>query len=250
MTPTHAHVDIVDGEDLLNANLESLSTAASAHEVLHRFKRAVQLMGFGGCAVYAMPPANTAKLLPHLMITSWSQDLVKQFDDKKLTALAPHLEHMRRSTLPFVWHVDQTVAPLPEAAMDGMREILGEFGINTGVALSIHDPVGNRYIVNIAGQRKIATADEVAILHLISAHAVNGLFSVMSAEMRSMPSLTNRELECLDWTAAGKTSSEIAAILTLSEHTVSHYIAEASRKLDCVSRTQAVAKAFRLRLIK
>lgn len=245
-----AIIDTVDGEDLLTANLDALSTAASAHEVLHRFKRSVQLMGFDGCAVYAMPPVSTARLLPHLMITSWPSELIRQFDDNKLTALAPHFEHVQRSTLPFVWHVDQTVVALPQAANDGIRDILREYGITTGLALSIHDPQGNRYMVNIAGKRKIATSNEVAILHLISTHAVNGLYVVMSADMRLMPSLTNRELECLDWTAAGKTSSEIAGILSLSEHTVSHYIAEASRKLDCVSRTQAVAKAFRLRLIK
>ena len=249
MTPTRALLEPSESEGLLIANLEALSTAASAHEVLHRFKRAVQLMGFDGFAVYAMPPASTTRLLPHLMISSWSSDFIKQFDDMKLTAVAPHLEHMQRSTLPYVWHADH-LAPLPEGAEESFQAILREYGIATGMALSIHDPLGNRYIVNIDGHRDIATPDEVAVLQLISSYAVNGLYGVMSAEMRSMPSLTNRELECLEWTAAGKTSGEIAAILTLSEHTVSHYIAEASRKLDCVSRTQAVAKAFRLRLIK
>ncbi|PWW03507.1 DNA-binding CsgD family transcriptional regulator [Hoeflea marina] len=242
--------DIVDGEDLLNANLEALSAAASAHEVLHRFKRVVQLMGFGGCAVYAMPPVSTARLHPHMMITSWSPETLKRIDDGKLTSSIPYLIHLQQSTLPFVWHLDDPhlVASAEDDA--ALRALCAEFGITTGVDFSVHDPLGNRYLVTIAGRRDAATTNEVGILHLMSVHAVNGLFSIMSAEMGSMPSLTNRELECLDWTAAGKTSSEIAAILDLSEYTVNHYIAEASRKLDCVSRTQSVAKAFRLRLIK
>ena len=51
-------------------------------------------------------------------------------------------------------------------------------------------------------------------------------------------------------TAAGKTSVEIAEILTLSEHTINHYLNRATKKLDAVNRTQAVAKALRLGLIK
>ncbi|MFP3803129.1 response regulator transcription factor, partial [Paraburkholderia sp. SIMBA_027] len=55
---------------------------------------------------------------------------------------------------------------------------------------------------------------------------------------------------CLNWTAAGKTSAEIADILGLSEHTVNHYLNRATKKLDTVNRTQAVAKALRIGLIK
>ena len=62
-------------------------------------------------------------------------------------------------------------------------------------------------------------------------------------------SLNARELECLEWAAAGKTSSEIAVIVSLSEHTVNHYLISCCRKLDCTNRIQAVAKAIRSRLI-
>jgi DNA-binding CsgD family transcriptional regulator len=60
--------------------------------------------------------------------------------------------------------------------------------------------------------------------------------------------LSIKEIECLRWTAEGKTSSEIASIIKLSEHTVNHYLIAAARKLDCVNRVQAVAKALRLGL--
>ena len=43
---------------------------------------------------------------------------------------------------------------------------------------------------------------------------------------------------------------EIAEILTLSEHTVNHYLNRATKKLDTVNRTQADAKALRIGLIK
>ena len=62
--------------------------------------------------------------------------------------------------------------------------------------------------------------------------------------------LNDREIECLRWAAAGKTSSEIATIVSLSEHTINHYLNSSCRKMDCVNRTQAVAKAIRHRMIQ
>ena len=61
--------------------------------------------------------------------------------------------------------------------------------------------------------------------------------------------LSARERECLHWTASGKTSSEIATILELSEHTVNHYLSAACQKLGATNRAHAVARAIRAGLV-
>ena len=61
--------------------------------------------------------------------------------------------------------------------------------------------------------------------------------------------LTKREIEVIRWTSHGKTSSEIGQILSLSDHTINAYLNNAIKKLDCVNRTQLVAKAIRLKVI-
>jgi DNA-binding NarL/FixJ family response regulator len=61
--------------------------------------------------------------------------------------------------------------------------------------------------------------------------------------------LNDRELECLTWSARGKTSPEIAAILSLSKRTVNFHIENACRKLNVSTRTEAAAKATSGRLI-
>jgi DNA-binding CsgD family transcriptional regulator len=68
-------------------------------------------------------------------------------------------------------------------------------------------------------------------------------------KLQRRAALNVRETECLKWVAAGKTSSEIAQITTLSEHTVNHYLAICCRKLDAVNRIQAAVKAVRLGII-
>ena len=61
--------------------------------------------------------------------------------------------------------------------------------------------------------------------------------------------LTTRQLECLYWVMAGKSSTDIAAILGISRHTVDEHIAAACRRLGVRTRTQAVAEALRLGLL-
>ncbi|WP_246720129.1 response regulator transcription factor [Rhizobium sp. BK181] len=61
--------------------------------------------------------------------------------------------------------------------------------------------------------------------------------------------LSLRELECLRWSAAGKSSDEIAIILSLSSHTVTAYLKTAMKKLDVKTRLQAVVVAYRLKLL-
>lgn len=62
--------------------------------------------------------------------------------------------------------------------------------------------------------------------------------------------MTAREREVLRWAADGKTSWEVSVILRISERTVKFHLIQASRKLNAVNRTAAVAKALARGLIK
>lgn len=61
--------------------------------------------------------------------------------------------------------------------------------------------------------------------------------------------LTAREKVVLAWVGRGKTSSEIAIILGVSERTVNFHCEQATKRLDVINRTQAVATAMKQRLI-
>ncbi len=65
----------------------------------------------------------------------------------------------------------------------------------------------------------------------------------------TVPALTEREREVLQWTGEGKSSWEIGIILSISERTVKYHINNIKTKLNAVNRAHAVAKAFRFRLI-
>ena len=61
--------------------------------------------------------------------------------------------------------------------------------------------------------------------------------------------LSEREVECLTWSARGKTSAEIAQIVGLRRRTVDFHVENARRKLNVATRIEAVVKATAARLI-
>src|SRR6185312_7240148 len=58
--------------------------------------------------------------------------------------------------------------------------------------------------------------------------------------------LTDREVEILRWTVAGKTAWEIGGILKISERTVNFHIQNVMEKFGVHSKTHAAAKAMGL----
>lgn len=61
--------------------------------------------------------------------------------------------------------------------------------------------------------------------------------------------LTRRERECVQWLAAGKTGTETADILGISDLTVNQHIKAAMRKLGCSTRAHLAARAVVLGLV-
>ena len=157
--------------------------------------------------------------------------------------VSPVLSALQRSSTPVIWHNlgdgDSTLVP------NDIRESFRSWGFVRGVHFPVTDSRGLRGVVGLAGDRQVLRYDEVLELSMISLHVFNRLSDITYRIDEAPPPLSVRELECLKWTAGDKTSAEIAAILSLSEHTVNHYLISATRKLDAVNRTRAVANAIR-----
>lgn len=62
--------------------------------------------------------------------------------------------------------------------------------------------------------------------------------------------LTARQIECLDWTARGKTAWEIGQILGISRRTVEEHLAKACQTLGVRTKIQAALKARETGLLR
>ncbi|MHA6686451.1 helix-turn-helix transcriptional regulator [Mesorhizobium sp. A556] len=61
--------------------------------------------------------------------------------------------------------------------------------------------------------------------------------------------LSDRERECLFWVSEGKTTDEVAVILSVSSNTVNSYITHAIQKFGASNRAMAIATAIRSGII-
>ncbi|MDK9698147.1 MAG: helix-turn-helix domain-containing protein [Siculibacillus sp.] len=122
--------------------------------------------------------------------------------------------------------------------------------ISSSIA-DIAPPADRWAIVSLVGESEALLAAEAAMLGVLAAglEVRIGDRAVGTAGTGRRDAISRRERECLQWTAAGKTTWEIAGILDISQNTVDGYIASAGRKLGAVNRTQAVAVALRRGLI-
>jgi DNA-binding CsgD family transcriptional regulator len=219
-------------------------------DVFRVMKRLTEAYGCRAFMVMNLPPRTSLDLQSNSIINNWPTELLSIFDQEVLLPNDAVMRRIRSSTLPFFYD---------EVLEDGRREdgksqilaaLFHRFHMSRSAFFPTHDASGARGIIMFAGDREPFTLLEIRDLSFISIYVFDRLAEIRNLDARVAEMLNDREIDCLTWTAAGKTSAEIAEILGLSEHTVNHYLNKATKKLDNVNRTQAVAKALRVGIIK
>lgn len=217
---------------------------------LKRFLRALAAgFGFKGFLIIDIPSAIEDHLMPMIVLSDLPAGFVEAYDAVGLLKNSPVFATLRRSTAPISWSVQDGGGnrPVPEA--DLAMQLFIRHQLTCGVIFPVHSATGARAAMGFLGNRAELTHPEMGDLGLVVMHAYDN-FANLKTKTRSVSDvLTARELEVLHWAAHGKTSTEIASIVSLSDHTINAYMNSAMRKLDCVNRTQLVAKALRLHLI-
>ncbi|CAN7586722.1 LuxR family transcriptional regulator [Rhizobium sp. LjRoot30] len=229
------------------AEIEGLKTQ---FDVFRFMKRLTESFGMKAFMVLHLPGKTSVELSANSVITNWPAELLSIYDQQKMLSESPLLRRLRKTTVPFRYDLGEAVMRREDGRTDAVASLFTRFGLVRGAYFPVHDAAGGRGAISFAGDREAISFEEELILHLVCTHIQGRLSEIRNQDIRSTDSLTEREIDCLNWTAAGKTSAEIAEILTLSEHTVNHYLNRAAKKLNTVNRTQAVAKALRLGMIK
>ncbi|MEB2846899.1 helix-turn-helix transcriptional regulator [Endobacterium cereale] len=216
-------------------------------DVFRFMKRLAETYRQRAFMVMNLPAATATELAGNTIITNWPAELLTAFDQAKMLTNSTLVRKLRRTSVPFAYDLEQVVKASGNAVAKNMFE---RFNLVRGGYFPVSDIAGHRGVVSIIGDGPAFSRQQMMELMYVSIHVFERLSDIRSLDVRVTEQLSDRELDCLNWTAAGKTSSEIAGILGLSEHTVNHYLNRATKKLDTVNRTQAVAKALRVGLIK
>ena len=178
------------------------------------------------------------------------QDL---FLNRQKARIDPVMQHCKRHSMPIIW--DQKTY-VDHGLVDKWEE-QARFGYRYGIAMALHLPEGRHFFLGVDRDQPIPpnTAELtriVADLQLFAVHAQDAAQRILTpmAQAPGAPSLTPRELETLRWTMEGKTAWEVGALLGISERMAALHVNNATHKLDCVNKHQAVLKALRLGLIR
>ncbi len=239
MTVDHAHsaFDLIDELDGLIA----------PEQVLDRLGSTLSSFGYTSFLITGVPEPP-ARVEPHFMLNGWPHDYAEHYARENYYLDDPIAAWCRRSIDPFEW----SEARYDPAAWPRAAEVMSaaaDFGMRHGFCVPIVRGNGQQDCVTMGGENPDLEPRAKRAIHLISLYAHAKAVSLLGAGVGTRSTkrlLTDREREVLSWTAAGKSSWDISMILGVTERTVNWFIANATRKLNAVNRTQAVVNAIRI----
>lgn len=131
-----------------------------------------------------------------------------------------------------------------------------EFGIpDMGLSVPIRGPYGEFGLLSVSRhckpdvwtslKRRIVGDLQVAAVHMHD----NVMRSGMLPSYLNTPHLSSREVEILQWAAAGKSQQDIGDILSISHRTVEVHLRSGRAKLNALTTAQAVGRAISLGII-
>jgi DNA-binding CsgD family transcriptional regulator len=235
-------------EIVRSGNTWTVGHLALESDVRDAFERLAESYAFHGFAVFALPSRIASSMGKQVLMTNWPGEIFRQYDAKGLIKISPVFERMRQSTVPFTVDNERIAASRTEGR-SGAGGLFLDAGFSRVLFIPVHDAAGRRSAIALGGNRPDVSRKEMNVLTFVAGHLYNRLSEIWAASRRTPGALSRREIECLRLAATGKTTTEMARILSLSEYTVNHYLNRATRKLDSVNRVQTIAKAIRAGLI-
>lgn len=189
-----------------------------------------------------------------LINTTHSDTWLNRYSDNRYDLIDPVIRVGFQQFLPIDW------LEIPKASPT-IKSFFGEaaeFGVfTTGLTIPIRDERNGRALFSVNTSmssadwanfktRRIADLSYLAFLF----HEKMRLFAAPGSFKSPPTHLSNREEEVLRWASEGKTAWETSVILGLSNKTVDFYLRNVCAKLNVANKTQAVARAITLGLIR
>ncbi|WP_306914871.1 helix-turn-helix transcriptional regulator [Rhizobium mesoamericanum] len=224
-----------------------ISTANTRAEFADALLRVARAYGFLHVTLMYAPAPESILLQALVIETSLPSAYFSQFDRAKIMRSPVLAAGMGASCLPrgFALSDSTTTHVFP----DELSKLLRAFNIPTSLVVPGYTGDGERILFWLGGDRPLLSQNELNEMTVVTLHLLDAFNRIKKSTPTEHVPLSAREREVIRWTAQGKTSIEIGQILSLSDHTVNAYMTSAIRKLDCVNRTQLVAKAIRMKLI-
>jgi len=173
----------------------------------------------------------------------------KRYFDANYLSRDPVVLRFLSDQTPFTW--DEAFRTSPSS--DDARLIGGEaaeFGLRSGFVVPVALLDGSLTVMSFGGEAPELSPEDRSMIAFVSSCAIGQLLQLRRDRQAARGTLSPREHDCLKWAAQGKSEWAIAQILCISRSTVTKHLSSARHKLGALTRSHAVAIAFRDKLIR
>lgn len=185
--------------------------------------------------------------------SNYSAAWLNKYAAEKMHHIDPTFAHCLSNSIPQIWSPEI----FSSKKQKEMYEEACGYGIRSGVTLPIHGARGELGIVCFASEAKpnrpiqLRSAQRIPELSCLRDFIFEGSLQFINQTHQTTERIhvTRRELECLKWSATGKSSWEIGYLLNCSEATVNFHFSNIRRKFNTNSRHQAVIRAINLGIV-
>jgi LuxR family quorum-sensing transcriptional regulator LasR len=183
------------------------------------------------------------------IISNYPKGWRDKYDKEKFILVDPVMIHCTNRLVPIGWNSLQKLSTDQSNFMEEARA----YGLASGFSFPVHSREGDVGVLSFSSSKastfdqsySVASAALMAYGHLLAGFVHDAMRRIIDKPANIMrSSLTPRELECLKWIAAGKSSWEISSILNISEHGVLYHVRNIMSKFDAPTRHLAVIKAI------
>jgi len=236
--------------------LSDLDSLNSERAFKNKFDSAWASLGFDSYT-YASVDADDLESGKHkdgasnvIYLTNVSPLWVERYVEESYSDADPVIKDCLSSRLPIRWTETYRANELT-ARESRMMGDAREIGVRRGLAIPIHGPRGELGIFSLYSQ--LSDKEFVRLTNTTKYDAQVLAYHFHDAATRTLKAqhaiplpipLTEREVEILRWTAAGKTAWEIGGILKISERTVNFHVQNVMEKFGVHNKTHAAAKAM------
>ena len=226
-------------------DLESLPEVSK--DFTHFLYKVRDKFGLDDVAYAGMNPINGAVF----GYVTYDDDWKQHYTNQGYHRIDPTLHKARRSIAPVDWsrlERDEHFLAVFNDARD--------FGIQAqGMTIPVRGPYGDIGGLSITSGLSVRDwnklkAEVIVNLQSVAVHVHDMVIRSDSlSNLLRTPTLSQRELEVLQWTSAGKSQQDIADILSISNRTVEVHLRSARHKLYALTTAQAVGRAISMGLI-
>lgn len=243
----------LDLSDALNEGVsavEYLSEAIDDEDLGERFQYLLEKLGY---AHYIYSHLNTARETLYMICCTYPDEVRRAWADGEVYWRDPLIPHLIKSIAP----TNRSIIVDDISWEPSLMPSLDEYGIATPAwQFVVRDTTPFLGLYTIAARiedqallgREHYRAAEL-LLPSLCVHGHGVWRRLTPSKLTEVPKLSDRETQILALLSHGKSTEDVASILSITERTVNYHVGNLKEKLKVETRAHAVAQGMRLQLI-